>query len=141
MSSNSLNLYANKTFNFKGQIFTTGDIVTIIAKSLPVEVSAAFTNVDNEGNFNVFSTTLGVFQHSGIFSPEAIEQITILRSGEDAISSEARNPSLHYGEKARINIEGSDMVGEIIAAFNGVVCAWSQENGFLTGGSLKFTPV
>ena len=139
-NNTELDLFPNKTFSFKGKTLTTGDVLSIKSKSLPIEVQLAFTHVDNEGNLDCFSTLIAPFKHNGLFSPEDITDIEILYSGQESISKESRNPSLEYGRNVATDVKGKIKEGVLIAAFDGIVAAWSKEDGFISGGSSFFSP-
>lgn len=130
------------SFSFKGITLTTGDIVAFISKSLPVEMQAAFTDVTDDGNMHVFSTLLVPFQHNGCFTSDDILEIKVVKSAKEAVSVEARNKSLYYGQEVKTAINDENVVCTIIAAFDGIVSYWSEiRKDFVTGGSKYFEPV
>jgi len=136
-----LDLSVNSKFTFKGLTLTPGDVVSLTAKSLSIEVQVAVTHVDEEGNLSSFSTLLMTFQHSGLFSPDDVKEIVIIKSGQESIATEARNPLLKYGERVKLLVNEIEMDGILIAAFDGVVVAWSPIYGFIYGGSIGFSPM
>jgi hypothetical protein len=138
------NLSSVSVFTFNGVSLTTGDHVVFRAASIPLpHVEAAFTDVDEDGRMHVFSTLLAPFRHSGAFSPEEVTGLMVVRKGAEAVLLGARRDPLtpfQHGQKVSCRIDDRNHIGELIAAFDGILCAWNQEVGFISGGSHFFSP-
>ncbi|OGZ46574.1 MAG: hypothetical protein A3J55_02680 [Candidatus Ryanbacteria bacterium RIFCSPHIGHO2_02_FULL_45_17b] len=92
---------SKSAFVFKGIKLVTGDHIAFTSKTVP-PIEAAFTDVDEGGNMNVFSSFLVPFRHNGRFSPDDVCRIKVLRHGGEAVAMEARNPKLHHGQKVKV---------------------------------------
>lgn len=103
-------------------------------------MEACFTHVDENGKLHVFSTLLVPFQHNGEFSVDEISKLKVVRCAKKSIWVQARNENLEHGQLVEAEIQGKKMQGELIGAFDGIVCAWVNNN-FLTAGSHFFKPV
>lgn len=136
------------SFVFNGILMQTGDIISFSSNLLPLpgntEVQACFVQVDSDGNLHGFSTLLAPFnfKRPGIFSPDQVQNLRIVKKGEEAIQEQSRNPILKHGQRCTTSVEGTTFEGELLGAFDGVVTMWCDTiSNFVSGGSSHFSPV
>jgi hypothetical protein len=129
---------------FKGIEVGTGDIVEIIAQSVPLpSVQVAVIGVTSNGELNVMSTLLAPFKHSGLFPERDVSQIVPVRRAEEAIPMESRGKGFSKGQSVRTHLkkQGKTVHGQVIAAFDGIVVAKQSYGQLITGGASFFEAV
>ena len=118
---------------------TPGDRLSLVAKSVPVpRFQASVVSGDHE-YIKVISTQLVIFQHSGTFTADDVEMVTVDYPGVEAIPLESRRDDLHLGQA--VQVEGlGDTVFTVRAAFDGMVVASKDDDveGMAVGGSSFF---
>lgn len=129
---------------FKGIEVGTGDIVEIIAHSVPLpSVQVAVIGVTPNGELEIMSTLLAPFQHSGLFPESDVSQIVLVRRAEEAIPAESRGKGFSKGQPVHTYLkrQGETVYGNVIAAFDGIVVARHSDGQFITGGASFFEAV
>lgn len=111
----------------------TGDIIEFTSSEIPLPViQAAVIVADHPDYIEIMSTLLVPFKRSGKFKRDAINILGVVCEAKDAI---ARETGFDAGEKVTCDI-GS---GVVIAGFDGILVARTEDGQLITGGSSFFS--
>ncbi|MCC6639350.1 hypothetical protein IT409_02210 [Candidatus Falkowbacteria bacterium] len=124
---------------FLGVTLNPGDVVSLVAKTVPLpEVQVAVITV-SDGVLEVMSTLLAPFKHSGFFEEANVTSISVILPAEEVIPRESRGKQFKKGQHVSCDIKGEKHEGFVIAAFDGIVSAQRIDGEYLTGGANHFT--
>ncbi len=125
---------------FKNVALSAGDFIAFKTPSVPLqEVQAAVINVE-DGKLEVMSTLLAPFQHSGIFTEAEVGEIIVVYPASISIPQESGKKKFIKDQKVSISLKnGTTACGCVVAAFDGVVAARTNEGIFIVGGASFFT--
>ncbi len=137
-------LSAKSSFTFKGLCLTSGDHIAFTTPRIPLSgdkmVEGCFTHIDDEGNFHAFSELLESFKDDGPFTEKDIIDIRVIHPGSVAVKMHAGNNALYHGQQVEFMKGGKKNQGELIGAFNSVICVWS-DGKLINAGSGFFNPI
>ena len=115
-----------------------GDHIAFQAKDIPLpHVEAAVITVHQDGVLEVMSTLLAPFQHGGRFKEEEVGELTVVRTADEAIPLESRG-KFTKGASVSVRVGDDTHVGQVIAAFDGIVSAQQADGEYITGGTSFF---
>ena len=127
---------------FKGLKLETGDIIALQSKTVPLpELYAAVIGVKEEV-LEVFSTMLVFFQHNGYFATDDVEKIQVVHPAEFAIPQESRGKGFLKNQVVSVVVKtGQKYIVKVVAAFDGIVIAQTEDNQYITGGASYFDEI